>query len=247
VVPEDSGRGPTEDVSAAERARLSAERARRAVERAESKVGAPKPAAKRPPARSPQPPDSSPPAVSEETLRHRRGIAIFGGLLVVAAIVALIVAGSGDDDTASQTTTALLPADSGRDVGIKVSAPPEWERNETNEVIRFRSPDGEMQVLIDYSPNSGEADAALDAELSALQQRYQVTNVREPVDREVGGLEGKEVLVSARDRGGPLNFLILSANGKDHTYVITIVSRPNAPEQTLAEGQQIVNALKLKG
>lgn len=185
--------------------------------------------------------------MSEDSLRRRRGVAIFGGLLVITAIAALTVTGPGDDEFASQTTTALQPAESGRDVGIKVGAPPEWERREAGEVIRFRSPDGEVQVLVDYSPQAGEAGAALQAELAALQQRFEVASVGEPVEREIGGIEGQEVLVSARDRGGPVNFLIISANGKDHTYVIAVVSRPNAPEQALAEGQQIVNSLRLQG
>ncbi len=167
------------------------------------------------------------------------------------AIAIALLAGLGGEDESDNVQTPALPA---LDVnereaadGIVISAPASWERVENDEgVIRLRSPDGEAQVLVSAPVDTGQADAALRAELEAVAGEYEVIEVGRPTRQTVGGLNGRQVVLTVADENGrKLRLLMITADGEEHTYVVEVVTAANVEEKRLVEGQAIVNELEL--
>jgi hypothetical protein len=115
-------------------------------------------------------------------------------------------------------------------------------------VVRFRSPDGEAQVLLSAPAGVGEAKAALKAELQAIAERYEVLEVGTPTKQKVGGLDGRQVVLTVADENGrDLRILIVTADGESHAYVIEVVTAADVAIETLREAQAIIDHLELKG
>lgn len=172
---------------------------------------------------------------------------MFGGTLVVAVVVALIV-GIGGDEPSRPALPTLPPAERQGANGIELSTPTGWERISHNGVVRLRSPEGDVQVLVSSPATAGQAAQALRAELDAIGKSYEVLDASSPVSKKIGGLSGRQVVVAARQSNGKdVRILVITANGKDRAYVVEVVAAADAAGHRITEGQQVVNSLKLTG
>ncbi len=178
--------------------------------------------------------------------RRRRWLVVFGALFAATLVIALIFAITDRESESPPQLPELEGELRKRGLGIEVSWPASWELAERRQPIRLRGPDGELEILISAPARTGNAEDALEAELEAVDERFQVRGAMAPSSRRIGGLRGIEVVVSAlQEDGRPVRILVATADGERRTYVVEVVSAEGVSEARLVEAQLILNSLEL--
>ena len=178
-------------------------------------------------------------------------------MAIVAVVVAVPVTLLARGDDSEPEPVAVTSAPSGpelekrrSDRGLRVAyrVPEGWRASKSDRTLRLRSRDGSALIAVAAPAGSGRAADVRRDLLDGIRSSYRRVDVERGEDREVGGIEARTAVVSARQAdGGPLRILVAVADGDDRTYVVEVFTAASAKPQRLRQAQAALNALRLRG
>jgi hypothetical protein len=171
--------------------------------------------------------------------------------LVVAIPVTLIIRGGDDDESAAEPSLEeQLPLNPGvKDDKLKASyqVPKGWKQETKNGVLTLRSDDRSVRIGLAAPAAADEADQVLADTLATLKGSYESVEVNPGSGKEIGGLRARGAVVHAEGDKIDLNILVSVMSGKDRSYLVEVFTPAGAPGKAVAQAQQFLNSLKLKG
>ena len=189
---------------------------------------------------------------SDDLIWRRRAILMLIVGLVVAIPVTLLIRG-GDDDSEPQakpTVTDQLPLNPGvSDDKLKASyqVPKGWTQKTKREVLTLRSHDRTVRIGLAAPAAADESDQVLRDALAGLKGSYESVEVNPGSGKTLGGLPAKGAVIHAQGDNIDLSILVSVMRGKKRTYLVEVFTAAAAPPKPVAQAQQFLNSLKLKG
>jgi hypothetical protein len=168
-------------------------------------------------------------------------VAIIGGI----ALLADSGDGDGDESAAqravSERQSELTESLNDESTGILVKWPSEWEKLEKRGAFGFRSPDSKLVISISAPSAADGADALRERVIDEVRQEYGRSTVSRGSGSSFGGLEA----AGATIQGPNSSTLVAVAPGEERAYLLQVVTQPDAPGETLVDGQLILGSLEL--
>ena len=171
--------------------------------------------------------------------------------LVVAIPVTIILRGGDDDEPAAEPSIEdQLPLNPGvRNDRLRASyqIPEGWKEETKHGVLTLRSDDRSVRIGLTAPADADESGQLLDDTLAALKGSYESVKVNPGSGKKVGGLPAKGAVVHAEGDKIDLSILVSVMAGKDRAYLLEVFTPTGAPGKAVAQAQQFLNSLKLKG
>jgi hypothetical protein len=171
--------------------------------------------------------------------------------LLVAIPVTLIVRGGDDEEPAAEPSIEdQLPLNPGvSDEKLKASyqVPKGWTQDTKHEVLTLRSDDRSVRIGLASPAPADESGQVLKSALAGLKDSYESVEINPGSGKELGGLPAKGAVVHAEGDKIDLNILVSVMAGKKRSYVVEVFTPAGAPAKPVAQAQQFLNSLKLKG
>ena len=181
---------------------------------------------------------------------------ILMGLLGLAvALPATVLIDSGDEGAQAPPpladlgtaveVPALGPGASDRGLGVDYRLPRGWSDEKEASALRLRSGDRGAEIVIAAPAPASGSEAVLDEALAAIRRGYEDVRIARGSGREVGGLDAKGAVVSARAEGVDLRIVVAVATGAGRTYLVEVFTAAGVSAETLREAQVALNSLQL--
>ena len=171
--------------------------------------------------------------------------------LLVAIPVTLIVRGGDDDESAGEPSIEeQLPLNPGVNNGrLKASyqIPKGWKERTKKGVLTLRSDDGSVRIGLTAPADADDSGQLLAETLTSLKGSYEAVEVSPGSGKKVGGLPAKGAVVHAEGDKINLSILVSVMTGKKVAYLLEVFTPAGAPGTAVAQAQQFLNSLKLKG
>jgi hypothetical protein len=183
----------------------------------------------------------------------RRRLALMAVIgLVVAIPVTLLVRSADDDDGGARTTEIAeqLPPQkttSDKRLAIAYAAPKGWKSKREGDVLTLRSRDGSVRVGIAAPASADAAPKVLDDALAGLRASYESVEINRGSGRMIGGLDAKGAVVRAQSDNVDIRILVAVAAGRKRAYLVELFTGAAAATKPVAQAQQLLNSLRLKG
>ncbi len=173
------------------------------------------------------------------------------GLVVAIPVTLALRSGDGQQSPISVPDPPGLGAlEFDRDLGIEVQLPDGWTRERKGGAVVFRSSDERVVVAVTAPGLPREADTIHDDAVASLEAEYDDVEVGPKSDQAVfDGRSARTTALGARnpESDDELAVLVATARGRDVAYLIEVfAAAPNAGA-ALAEGQALLNAMRLVG
>jgi hypothetical protein len=188
---------------------------------------------------------------SEGTIWRRRAILMLIVALAVAIPVTLIIRGGDDDEPQARPSVEdqlpLHPSVNDDRLKASYQVPRGWTQKTKQEVLTLRSKDRTVRIGVAAPAAADESGQVLRDALAGLQGSYEAVEVNPGSGKRVGGLKAKGAIVHAEGDGIDLNILVAAMSGKDRAYLVEVFTAADASPKAVAQAQQFLNSLKLKG
>jgi len=181
-------------------------------------------------------------------LRRAALMAIVG--VVIGIPVTLLLGGSDESEPEAITRAEpeLDPAVRDRGLRARYELPKGWRRERSDRTLRLQARDGSILVAVAAPAPAGRATEVRDDLLASIRSTYEDVDVNRGRGRQVGGLDAKGAVVSARQPDGdPIRILVAVATGDERTYVVEVFTAPSAKPNRLRQAQALLNSLRLRG
>jgi hypothetical protein len=192
------------------------------------------------------------PAMPDQGTIWRRRVLLMAVVALVIAIPATILIRAGDDDGDAEAPVATAPplnaavANKGLDVTYQV--PEGWEESKKAKAIQLQSKDRSVLIAIAAPASASKAGPLLDDTLASIRSGYKNVEVRPGSGKQVGGLDAKGAVISAKTPdGNELRIVIAVAKGKKRAYLVEVFTAANAAPERVREAQVALNSLRLEG
>jgi len=170
---------------------------------------------------------------------------------LAVAIPATIILRDGDDEPAAEPgieeQLPLNPAVKNDRLKASYQIPKGWKAQKKNGVLTLRSDDRSVRIGLAAPAPADEAGQLLDATLASLKGSYESVEVNPGSGKKVGGLRAEGAVVHAEGDKINLNILVSVMAGRKRAYLLEVFTPAGAPGTAVAQAQQFLNSLKLKG
>lgn len=185
------------------------------------------------------------------TIWIRRAILMLIVGLLVAIPVTLVVRSDDDDEPAAKPSIEdqlpLHPAVTADELKASYQVPDGWTQDTKQGVLTLRSADRTVRIGLAAPAAADESDQVLSDSLTALEGSYESVEVNPGLGKKVGGLPAEGAVVHAEGDNIDLDILVTVMSGKERTYLVEVFTAAGASPRTVAQAQQFLNSLKLKG
>jgi hypothetical protein len=192
------------------------------------------------------------PAMPDQGTIWRRRVLLMAVVALVIAIPATILIRAGDDDGDAEAPVATAPplneavANKGLDVTYQV--PEGWQESKKAKAIQLQSQDRSVLIAIAAPASASKAGPLLDDTLASIRSGYKNVEVRPGSGKQVGGLDAKGAVISAKTPdGNELRIVVAVAKGKKRAYLVEVFTAANAAPERVREAQVALNSLRLEG
>lgn len=191
-------------------------------------------------------------ADEKEIWRRRVGLMAVVGLVVAIPITIMI---RGGDGASEPTITPATPPQVGeiefeRDIGVELRLPDDWERERRNGAVVFRSDNNRVLIAISVPGPARDVGLIHQQAIDSLNESYDAVQVVDRInDKELGGRPAQSAVISARnpEKKSELGILVATAKGENLAYLVQVFAAAPNPGEALAEGQALLNGLRLVG
>lgn len=172
--------------------------------------------------------------------------------IAVAIPVTLLIRGGNDDDAPEarpsiEDQLPLNPGVSNDKLRATYQVPKGWTQRTKQDVLTLRSNDRTVRIGLAAPAAAHESDQVLRDALAGLEGSYESVEVNPGSGKKLGGLPAKGAVVHARGDNIDLSILVTVMAGKKRTYLVEVFTAAGAPPKPVAQAQQFLNSLKLKG
>jgi hypothetical protein len=191
-----------------------------------------------------------PPMSPQAKIWRRRALLMFGVALLVAIPATVLIRDGDDEETAAPTVTApaLNPGVSDRSLDISYQVPKGWKESKKSRAVQLQSQDRSVLIAVAAPAQASKSGPLLDDTLAAIRSGYKNVRVHPGTGRQVGGLDAKGAVVTAKTSdGNELRIVVAVAKGKKRAYLVEVFTAANAPTERIAEAQVALNSLRLEG
>jgi hypothetical protein len=195
------------------------------------------------------------PAMPDQGTIWRRRVLLMAAVALLIAIPATILIRGGDDDGDDgegpvATAPPLNPAVANKGLDVTYQVPEGWRESKKAKAkaIQLQSEDRSVLIAIAAPAAASKAGPLLDDALASIRSGYKNVDVRPGSGRQVGGLDAKGAVISAKTPdGNELRIVVAVAKGKKRAYLVELFAAANAPVERVREAQVALNSLRLEG
>ena len=191
------------------------------------------------------------PAMSDQGTIWRRRVLLMAVVALVVAIPAtMLIRGGDDDETETPVATAppLNPAVANKGLDVTYQVPQGWTERKKAKAIQLQSEDKSVLIAIAAPAKASSAGPLLDDTLGAFRSGYKNVEVQPGSGKQVGGLDAKGAVISAKTPdGNDLRIVVAVAKGDKRAYLVEVFTAANAALERVREAQVALNSLRLEG